>query len=91
MGFPSGTEDSLFLKLYKVVNIVEIESGFPFILDSKREREDDYSMGGGASVLLFDTLALLAKVSPKINQFEKKLRKAKLSKKGVDRGELRQK
>ena len=47
--------------------------------------------GGGASLLLFDTLALLAKLSPKINQFEKKLRKAKLSKKGVEGGELRQK
>ena len=80
------------MKLYKVVNKVEIESGFPFILDSEREGEDDNSMGGGgASVLLFHTLALLAKVSPKINQFEKKLRKAKLSKKGVERGELRQK
>ena len=26
---------------------MEIESGFPSILDSKREGEDDYSMGGG--------------------------------------------
>ena len=33
--------------LYKVVNKVEIESGFPFILDSESEGEDDYSMGGG--------------------------------------------
>ena len=66
---------------------MEIESGFPFILDSVREGGG----GGRASGLLFDTLALLAKVSPKINQFEKKLRKAKLSKNGVERGELRQK
>ena len=26
---------------------MEIKSGFPSILDSKREGEDDYSMGGG--------------------------------------------
>ena len=78
------------MKISKVVNKVEIESGFPSILDSKREGEDDYSMGGGrgVSVLLFDKLTSLTKVSPKIKQFEKKLRKAKLCKKGVERGEL---
>ena len=79
------------MKISKVVNKVEIESGFPSILDSKREGEDDYSMGGGGrgvSVLLFDKLTSLTKVSPKIKQFEKKLRKAKLCKKGVERGEL---
>ena len=67
---------------------MEIESGFPSILDSKREGEDDYLMGGGVLVLLFDKLTSLTKVSPKIKQFEKKLRKAKLCKKGVERGEL---
>ena len=41
--------------------------------------------GGEASVLLFDILALFKKVSPKIKQFEKKLRTAKLFKKGVER------
>ena len=79
------------MKISKVVNKVEIESGFPSILGSKREGEDDYSMGGGGrgvSVLLFDKLTSLTKVSPKIKQFEKKLRKAKLCKKGVERGEL---
>ena len=42
------------MKLYKVVNRVEIESGFPSILDSEREGEDDYSIGGrgGVSVLV---------------------------------------
>ena len=35
---------------------VEIESGFPFILDSERQGEDDYSMGGGVWVFLFDML-----------------------------------
>ena len=35
---------------------MEIESGFPSILDSKREGEDDYSMGGQGSVFLFDKL-----------------------------------
>ena len=44
--------------------------------------------GRGVSVLLFDKLTSLTKVSPKIKQFEKKLRKAKLCKKGVERGEL---
>ena len=44
--------------------------------------------GGGVSVLLFDKLTSLTKVSPKIKQFENKLRKAKLCKKGVERGEL---
>ena len=29
---------------------MEIESGFPFILDSERQGEDDYSMGGGGRV-----------------------------------------
>ena len=68
---------------------MEIESGFPSILDSKREGEDDYSMGGGGgSVFLFDKLTKLTNVSPKIQQFEKKLRKAELCKKGVERGEL---
>ena len=67
---------------------MEIESGFPSILGSKREGEDDYLMGGGVLVLLFDKLTSLTKVSPKIKQFEKKLRKAKLCKKGVERGEL---
>ena len=67
---------------------MEIESGFPSILDSKREGEDDYLMGGGVLVLLFDKLTSLTKVSPKIKQFENKLRKAKLCKKGVERGEL---
>ena len=77
------------MKISKVVNKVEIESGVPSILDSKREGEDDYLMGGrGVSVLLFDKLTSLTKVSPKIKQFEKKLRKAKLCKKGVERGEL---
>ena len=78
------------MKISKVVNKVEIESGFPSILDSKREGEDDYSMGGGGgvSVLLFDKLTSLTKVSPNIKQFERKLRKAKLCKKGVERGEL---
>ena len=76
------------MKISKVVNKVEIESGFPSILDSKREGEDDYLMGGGVLVLLFDKLTSLTKVSPKIKQFEKKLRKAKLCKKGVERGEL---
>ena len=32
---------------------MEIESGFPFILDSERQGEDDYSMGGGGVVLVF--------------------------------------
>ena len=32
---------------------MEIESGFPFILDSESEGEDDYSMGGGGSVLVW--------------------------------------
>ena len=67
---------------------MEIESGFPSILDSKREGEDDYSIGGGVSVFLFDKLTKLTNVSSKIQQFEKKLRKAKLCKKGVERGEL---
>ena len=68
---------------------MEIESGFPSIFDSKREGEDDYSMGGGGvSVFLFDKLTKLTNVSSKIQQFEKKLRKAKLCKKGVERGEL---
>ena len=33
---------------------MEIKSGFPSILDSKREGEDDYSMGGerGVSALV---------------------------------------
>ena len=36
---------------------MEIESGFPFILDSERQGEDDYSMGGGGGlVFLFDML-----------------------------------
>ena len=35
---------------------MEIESGFPFILDSERQGEDDYSMGGGVLVFLFDML-----------------------------------
>ena len=34
----------LWLKLYKVVNKVEIESSFPFILDSEREVVDNYSI-----------------------------------------------
>ena len=76
------------MKISKVVNKVEIESGFPSILGSKREGEDDYLMVGGVLVLLFDKLTSLTKVSPKIKQFEKKLRKAKLCKKGVERGEL---
>ena len=77
------------MKIPKVVNKVEIELGFPSILDSKREGEDDYSIaGGGVSVFLFDKLTSLTKVSPKIKKFEKKLRKAKLCKKGVERGEL---
>ena len=77
------------MKISKVVNKVEIESGFPSILDSKREGEDDYLMGGrGVSVLLFDKLTSLTKVSPKIKKFEKKSRKAKLCKKGVEKGEL---
>ena len=79
------------MKISKVVNKVEIESGFPSILDSKREGEDDFSIGEGGrgvSVLLFDKLTSLTKVSPKIKQFEKKLGKAKLCKKGVERGEL---
>ena len=64
---------------------MEIESGFPSILESKREGEDDYSMGGGGVlVFLFDKLLQLTNVSPKIQQFEKKLRKAKLCKKGVE-------
>ena len=71
---------------------MEIESGFPSILGSKREGEDDYSMGRGGgrgvSVLLFDKLTSITKVSPNIKQFERKLRKAKLCKKGVERGEL---
>ena len=50
---------------------MEIESGFPSILDSKREGEDDYSMGGGVSVLLFDKLTSLTKVSPKINNLKR--------------------
>ena len=57
---------------------MEIESGFPFISDGEREGEDDYSMGGGEA-------SVLKKVSPKIKQFEKKLRTAKLFKKGVER------
>ena len=76
------------MKISKVVNKVEIESGFPSILGSKREGEDDYLMVGEVLVLLFDKLTSLTKVSPKIKQFEKKLRKAKLCKKGVERGEL---
>ena len=77
------------MKTSKVVNKVEIESGLPSILDSKREGEDDFSMGGGGvSVFLFDKLTKLTNVSSKIQQFEKKLRKAKLCKKGVERGEL---
>ena len=49
-----------------------------------------FSMGGGrgVSVLLFDKLTSLTKVSPKIKKFEKKSRKAKLCKKGVEKGEL---
>ena len=52
---------------------MEIESGFPSILDSKREGDDDYSMGGGGgvSVLLFDKLTSLTKVSPKINNLKR--------------------
>ena len=79
------------MKISKVVNKVEIESGFPSILDSKREGEDDFFDGGGGrgvSVLLFDKLTSLTKVSPKIKKFEKKSRKAKLCKKGVEKGEL---
>ena len=34
-------------RLYKVVNKVVIESGFPFILDSERGGEDDHSIGRG--------------------------------------------
>ena len=41
----------LSLKLYRVVNKVVIESGFPFILDSERGGEDDHSIGRGVSVL----------------------------------------
>ena len=37
----------LSLKLYRVVNKVVIESGFPFILDSERGGEDDHSIGRG--------------------------------------------
>ena len=60
------------MKISKVVNKVEIESGFPSILDSKREGDDDYSMGGGGvSVLLFDKLTSLTKVSPKINNLKR--------------------
>ena len=44
--------------------------------------------GGGVSVFLFDKLTKLTNVSSKIQQFEKKLRKAKLCKKGVERGQL---
>ena len=39
-------------------------------------------------MLLFDKLTSITKVSPHIKQFERKLRKAKLCKKGVERGEL---
>ena len=31
---------------------MEIESGFPFILDSESEGEDDYSMGGGGGSVI---------------------------------------
>ena len=65
---------------------MEIESGFPSILGSKREGEDDYSMVGGGGEE--GCQCSITKVSPKIKQFEKKLRKAKLCKKGVERGEL---
>ena len=41
--------------------------------------------GRGVSVLLFDKLTSLTKVSPKIKKFEKKSRKAKLCK---EKGEL---
>ena len=35
---------------------MEIESGFPFILESEREGLDNYSIKGGGLVFLFDML-----------------------------------
>ena len=46
----------LSLKLYRVVNKVVIESGFPFILDSERGGEDDHSIGRGGLVFLLAML-----------------------------------
>ena len=69
---------------------MEIESGFPSILDSEREGEDDYSIGGrgGCQCSCLISWPSPQKFHLKIKQFEKKLRKAKLCKKGVERGEL---